>query len=87
MKKKIKDNPSILHLKKDLEGAETTLKLIPFLSEFGITKDNVNLSKLDEIINHFNLISNLPDRFNELFARDGVILRIISPPILKIKIP
>jgi hypothetical protein len=70
---KIKDNPSFKKLKKDLDGMSSFSKIINFLSVFGFKDENVTkeFHKLPGIIEQFNLLSTIPDRFNEHFMQYG----------------
>jgi hypothetical protein len=67
-KKKIKNNPSILKLKEDIETISELKKSLP---ELGINTDKVDFSKINEMKDKLNRIADIPDRFNDYFAKEG----------------
>lgn len=83
---KIKDNPSFRELDKQIKGMESLSSLTQVLSIFGLVKGDVSqqFSQLAEMKEQFNLLSNLPDRFNKHFADLGwIAYEIINVDLMK----
>ena len=76
--KKIRDNPSLAKQRKDIRGAEQFKKIVDSnhldeLKDLGIDIDKISyeLSVVPELAEQFEILSNLPDRFNQHFTKYG----------------
>lgn len=75
---KIRDNPSFKKMDQNFEGAKSFKNLVDMgildgLSMYGANIDDIseNLSKMVGMEKEFELITNMPDRFNEHFLKLG----------------
>lgn len=73
MNDKIENNPSHKKFKKQLDGATKLERILRFGSIFGLQSSNLQnaMDGLPELKAQFSLLSTLPDKFNEHFAKRG----------------
>lgn len=77
-KKRIRDNPSFVSRRKEIEGAKNLKKLVDShfldgLKHLGVDMEKIS-STLSEVPEHeemLEMISNMPDRFNQQFTKYG----------------
>lgn len=89
--KKIKDNPSFVKRRKEIEGAKDFKKLVDSHSLDGLKELGVDMDKLSKellvvpgLAEQSEMVSNMPDRFNQHFTKYGwIALRSMNFEIMK----
>jgi hypothetical protein len=70
---KITDNPSLLKMKRDLEGMVAFSKIVSVLENLGIRHDEISeaMRQVPNLAQQLQEMSTVPDRFNEHFSGFG----------------